>query len=101
MEVRYTLCLKVGQYFYYDGRISESVKWIEESCQWREEHLAEEHRHRLASQHVLAMAYLADGQIKKAVELMEHVVAIKKLVYRKDDPSRLVSESVLNYFTTK
>ena len=32
---------------------------------------AEEHPYRLASQHELARAYRADGQIKKAVELME------------------------------
>jgi hypothetical protein len=59
--------------------------------------LAEEHPDRLASQHALAGAYHADGQTKKAVELLEHVVAVKSVVYRKDHPSRLVSESVLNY----
>lgn len=47
--------------------------------------------------HALAGAYHADGQTKKAVDLLEHVVAVKSVVYRKDHPLRLVSESVLNY----
>jgi hypothetical protein len=55
IEARYTLCLKVE--LYEEGRISESVKWIKESCEWREENLAEEHPDRLNSQYELAGAY--------------------------------------------
>jgi hypothetical protein len=57
--------------------------------------LAEEHPDRLASQHVLAMAYQADGQIKKAVEMLEHVVAVKARAMRTDHPSRLISQRAL------
>jgi uncharacterized membrane protein len=64
----------------------------------REDKLVEEHSDRLASQHQLAIACQADEQIKKSVEMMEHIVAVKSVVYRKDQPSRLVSESALNYF---
>jgi hypothetical protein len=53
--------------------------------------MAEEHPDRLASQHRLAVVYLADGQVGKAVELLEHVVAVEAKVLREDHPSRLVS----------
>jgi tetratricopeptide (TPR) repeat protein len=92
IEARYTLCLRVGQYFYYDGRISESVKWIKESWRWREEHLAEEHPSRLASQHELARAYQANGQIKEAVEL---VVSVESRINAEEHPDRLPSQHEL------
>jgi hypothetical protein len=41
------------------------------------ETLAIDHSDRLALQHALVMAYQADKQVKKAVELLEHVVAVK------------------------
>ena len=53
---------------------------------------AEEHPHRLASQHNLAKAYQADGQVKKAVELLEHVVAVYTRVLAEEHPNRLRSE---------
>ncbi|KAF2726507.1 hypothetical protein EJ04DRAFT_183385, partial [Polyplosphaeria fusca] len=57
--------------------------------------LAEDHPDRLASQHELARAYQANGQVKQAVELMEYVVKIDQRVFRFDHPSRLLSESTL------
>ena len=56
-----------------------------------------QHPYRLASHHELAGAYQADGQIKKVVELLEHVVAVKSTVFRKDHPSRLELEQVLGH----
>lgn len=91
LEARYALCLKIGLCLYEEGRIKESVYWLEQSCEWRDENLDKEHPSRLASQHALAGAYESDGQTKKAVELLEHVVAIKELLIRRDYPSRLVS----------
>jgi hypothetical protein len=61
----------------------------------RERVLAEDHPDRLASQHVLARAYLADGQVKKAVPQLEHVVAIQERVLAEDHPDRLASQYVL------
>ncbi|KAF2202860.1 TPR repeat protein, partial [Delitschia confertaspora ATCC 74209] len=69
------LCRLVGRCLQVDGRIREAVKWLEESSRWRNL-LNEEDSHRLLSQHDLAIAYQADGQVKKAVELLEHVVAV-------------------------
>jgi len=88
------LCLWIGRCLRVDGRIQETVRWLEESCRWRNS-LDEEHPDRLASQHELARAYRADGQVKKAVELRKHVVAVKAKVLRDDHPSRLVSQEVL------
>jgi tetratricopeptide (TPR) repeat protein len=95
VEERYTLCLKVGQCLYEEGRIRESVKWFEESCRWRDKNLLEEDPDRLASQHQLAMAYQADGQIKKAVELMEHVVTVRDRILAEEHSDRLASQYVL------
>lgn len=63
-----------------------------------QERLAEDHPSRVASQHALASAYQANGQIAQAVELLKHVVAIKQRMLRVDDPSRIASENNLAYF---
>jgi hypothetical protein len=41
------------------------------------------------------MAYEADGQAGKAVELLEHFVAVEAKILRDDHPSRLVSQEAL------
>jgi tetratricopeptide (TPR) repeat protein len=76
-----------------DGRVREAVRWLEESCLWRET-LAVDHPGRLRSQHALAMAYQADGQVKKAVELLEAVVKAHETLAA-DHPSRLASQHAL------
>ncbi|KAK3940985.1 hypothetical protein QBC46DRAFT_432781 [Diplogelasinospora grovesii] len=63
-----------------DGRIEEAVK---------------NHPSRLASQHELAGAYEANGQVKEAVALHEQVVAIRKRVLAEDHPERLASQHEL------
>jgi hypothetical protein len=95
VEEQSELCLLVGRCLRVDGRIREAVTWLEESCQWREA-LDENDSDRLLSQHVLAIAYQADGQVQKAVELLEHVVAVKARTLRDGHPSRLVSVEVLD-----
>jgi thioredoxin-like negative regulator of GroEL len=57
--------------------------------------LAEDHPSRLASQHALAGAYWANGQVTEAVELLEQVVAIKQKAMSKEHPNRLLSEYAL------
>ncbi|KAF2008254.1 hypothetical protein BU24DRAFT_209966, partial [Aaosphaeria arxii CBS 175.79] len=63
--------------------------------------LAEDHPDRLASQHALAGAYYANGETKRAIELMEYVVLVKAHVFRADHPSRLVSGNVLRDMRAK
>ncbi|KAF2474350.1 TPR repeat protein [Lindgomyces ingoldianus] len=91
-EERSELCLLVGRCLRVDGRIREAVRWLEESCKQREE-LDKRDSKRLLSQHVLAIAYQANGQVKEAVGLLERVVAIQVLA--EDHPDRLASQHVL------
>lgn len=56
----------------------------------------EKHSDRPASQHELAIAYEADGQVGKAVGLLE-LVAVKAKVLRDDHPSRLISQRALAF----
>jgi tetratricopeptide (TPR) repeat protein len=93
-EERSELCLLVGRCLRVDGRIREAVGWLEQSCRLREK-LSEDNSDRLLSQHVLAMAYEADGQVQKAVQLLEHVVAVKEKVLAEEHPSRLASQHAL------
>ena len=60
-----------------------------------EEVLAEYHPDRLASEHELASAYEADGQVKKAIRLLEHVVSMERSKFSELHPSRVVSEQML------
>jgi hypothetical protein len=53
-----------------------------------------ESRCRLTSQHALALAYRANGQVVEAVEMLEHVVEVKK-VQPENHPSRLASQHAL------
>ena len=41
------------------------------------------------------MAYQANKQIDKAIELLEHVVKIEREKLAEDDPSRLLTERAL------
>ncbi|KAG7402462.1 Nephrocystin-3 [Fusarium oxysporum f. sp. rapae] len=65
---------------------------LEHVVEIRERILAEDHPSRLASEGVLARAYLDDGQTKKAVEMLEHVVEIQERISAEDHRSRLTSE---------
>jgi tetratricopeptide (TPR) repeat protein len=44
---------------------------------------------------LVACAYQANGQVKDAVRLLEHVVAIRKRVLAEDHPDRLASQAML------
>jgi tetratricopeptide (TPR) repeat protein len=61
----------------------------------RERVLAEDHPDRLASQGVLASAYLANEQIEKAVRLREYVTRIREQELAEDHPDRLHSQHEL------
>ncbi|POR33548.1 Putative Kinesin light chain [Tolypocladium paradoxum] len=68
---------------------------LEKVCRWRESHLPEDDNSLLASQHALARASRADGQIRRAVELLEHVVAVRERVLERNHPDLLSSQHVL------
>jgi tetratricopeptide (TPR) repeat protein len=67
--------------------------WEEVMC--LEDSLTEDHPDRLASQHELAMAYQANGQVKRAVALLEHVVKAREGSLTEDHPDRLASQHAL------
>ena len=98
IEEKSELCLKVGRCLYVDGRMKEALVWLQESCEWRNRNLAEDHLDRLTSQHELARAHQANGQVKEAIKLLEGVVAMKAEVLAEDHPDRLVSETLLAAF---
>jgi hypothetical protein len=54
--------------------VQKAVEPLKHAVVVQEKVLAEERSSRLASQHELAIAYRADGQVQKAVE---HVVTVK------------------------
>jgi tetratricopeptide (TPR) repeat protein len=92
--VRGALCLQVGRCLQVDGRIRDAVGWLEESRDLRSS-LREDHRDRLSTEYELASAYQANGQVKDAVQLLEHVVAIRERVLAEDHPDRLASQHEL------
>ncbi|KAJ6030968.1 hypothetical protein N7460_010030 [Penicillium canescens] len=58
-------------------------------------HALEILRREESQDHVLAGAYQSNGQIKQAVELLEHVVAVGERTLDEEHPDRLASQHVL------
>ncbi|KAK5689372.1 hypothetical protein LTR17_026302 [Elasticomyces elasticus] len=85
----------VGYCLHVNGRLKDAVLWLKESC-YCFRNLAETASERLSAEHVLAMAYKANGQVKEAVRLMQYVISVKRKTMRPGHPSRMVSEQVLS-----
>jgi tetratricopeptide (TPR) repeat protein len=94
VEKRSELCLLVGGCLEKDGRTREAVKWLEQCC-WLRSELDETDSDRLSAEHALAGAYHEDGQVQKALELMEHVVTVKGKILAEEHLSRLASQHSL------
>ena len=77
------------------GHHTKAVELLEQVVKIEGTVLAEDHPDRLASQHELAVAYKANGQVAEAVELLEQVVKIEGTVLAKDHPDRLASQHAL------
>ncbi|KAK4249021.1 hypothetical protein C7999DRAFT_30552 [Corynascus novoguineensis] len=95
IEERSDLLYRIGLCLIADGRIKEAATSLEEACQWRNRHFAEDHPSRLASQHQLAVAYQANGQVKEAIMLLEQVVSIRQRTLAEDDADLLASQHAL------
>jgi len=89
-----SLCLLVGRCLREDRRLREAVTWLEASCRLRR-NLEEDDPALLFAQHSLAAAFLDDGQIEKAIQLLEIMVNIRPKVPNADYPSRFVSQKAL------
>ncbi|KAF5701635.1 ankyrin protein 3 [Fusarium globosum] len=81
-------CLRIG------GRIRQAVGILESVVEIQSATLDREDAARLSSQHELASAYLSNGQIEEAIELLENVIAIRRILAENDN-SRLASQHVL------
>ena len=77
------------------GMDIEAVALLEQVVKIRETTLAETHPDRLASQHALAGAYEANGQVVEAVALLEQVVKIQETTLAETHPDRLASQHEL------
>ena len=77
------------------GKPRQAIGLLEQVVQIRSLSLSEHHPDRLASQHALAGAYEANGQLKEAVALLEEVVQIQAQSLATDHPSRLASQQAL------
>ena len=76
------------------GDPEEALHVLRELVEDRGQRLSEDHPDRLNSEHDLACAYLANGQINEAVELLEHVVKVREKL-AEDHPERLASQHEL------
>ncbi|KAH8674828.1 hypothetical protein BGZ60DRAFT_279597 [Tricladium varicosporioides] len=74
------------------GKSQMAVNLLEQVVQIHKTTLAETHPNRLASLHVLASAYQANGQVTEAIELLEQVVQIHKTTLAETHPHRLNSQ---------
>ncbi|KAK0622757.1 P-loop containing nucleoside triphosphate hydrolase protein [Immersiella caudata] len=95
MEAKSYLTYSTAQCLGVDGRIKEAVKYSADAFYWAKSHLTEDQPYRLASQHALATAYQANGQVGEAITLLEQVVAIRANVLADNHPSRLASQHEL------
>jgi tetratricopeptide (TPR) repeat protein len=94
IEERSKLCLLVGRCLRIDGRVREAVRWLEEFCVQRQS-LDKGIFDQLLSQHELGIAYRENRQIRKAVKLLEGVVAAHTEIFAEDHASRLASQHEL------
>jgi tetratricopeptide (TPR) repeat protein len=79
------------------GKNKKAVALLEQVIKIKGTTLGPDHPDRLASQHALASAYQANGQVKEAVVLLEQVVKIKGTTLAPDYPDRLASQHALAY----
>ncbi|KAM0297028.1 hypothetical protein ACHAPM_010217 [Fusarium culmorum] len=91
----YQLFEKVGDSFDADRRFKEAIRCFEEVCRWKQGCHPKTDHNRLASEHALASAYLDNRQIKDAIKILEHVVAIEAEILVDNDPSRQLSVDLL------
>ncbi|KAI1740902.1 hypothetical protein F4680DRAFT_418071 [Xylaria scruposa] len=91
---RFYLFYLIGRCLYKDRRFKEAIIALEETVRWREQNLPEEDN-LLGPEHALAHAYLGDRRIKEAIEIFEHVVAVRRERLVEEDSRLLISEHEL------
>lgn len=89
----YRLGHRVGNRLLADGSSREAVELLQRMGATQT--LPDDPSYQLGYQHLLATAYLENGQIGEAVELLQTVVAIRSQTLAEDHPNRLVSQHEL------
>lgn len=84
----------LGGAYRANGQTKKAVALLEEVVH-AQEHLGEEHREMLDSQHKLAGALGRDGRHVEAIALFEKVVSIRNRLLPRNHPDRLASERYL------
>ncbi|RTE82224.1 hypothetical protein BHE90_003211 [Fusarium euwallaceae] len=72
----FVLSLEVCSYLLMDGRMREAGECYRQSYDWGKVHLPEDDLDRLKFEDVLSTIYAHQGQVDKAIELLQHVVAM-------------------------
>ncbi|EXJ60464.1 hypothetical protein A1O7_04617 [Cladophialophora yegresii CBS 114405] len=90
----------IGRNLLFSGKIRDAVKLLEEVARVQQQTLGKHHQARLASQLNLARVYMADGQVKVAIPLLEEVVRIDQTL-PEDHPDRLASQHDLGQAYTE
>ncbi|RBR16165.1 hypothetical protein FVER53590_13503 [Fusarium verticillioides] len=85
---------KVGRCLLIDGQKRQAVHILESVVELDRTTLVENDIDRLTREHQLAIAYYYNGQTKQAIELLEHVVAMRTDL-AENDPVRLASQHAL------
>jgi len=78
------------------GQTKKAIEVFERVAEVREITLDEKHPDRLATQHELGRAYLADGQTKKAIEVFEKVAEVDGITLDEKHPDRLTTQHELS-----
>ncbi|KAI0446399.1 acyl transferase/acyl hydrolase/lysophospholipase [Xylaria telfairii] len=91
------LGLCVGCCLREDGQYKDAIKVLQGVVSVQEKTLAENHPNRLASEHLLASAYITqDGeQLPKAIKILQGVVSVLEKTLAENHPNRLASEHML------
>ncbi len=85
---------RAGNCLLEDGRVQRAIWCFEEGFK-STKLLPEDHPDRIAMQNGLARAYQYSGRAEKAINLLEHVVYLRKQALAKDHPDLLSSQHTL------
>lgn len=94
-EIMIQLKISIGRVSMWQENYRTAIDVFQEVLDSRAESLAEDHPFQLAAQHNLAEAYLNNGQIDKAVELLEREIQVLKKQSAENEALLLGAQHVL------
>ena len=93
-EIAFLIATFTGRIYQNQGKYKKAISIYNDILEYQSQTLAEDHPDRLTSQHGLANAYQANGQVEEAIQLIKHVVKIQEKL-AEDHPQRLASQYTL------